>query len=396
MSVDLKKENIRKPISNEELERRWGSIRQAMEEDGLDCLIMQSNNQYFGGYLRYFTGIPVQSCYPVAAVFPLNDDMSIITHGTQNWPTRPPEWALHGVKERVNVPTFPSAKYTHVFEGKAIVDILKKLKIKSLGFVGLGYMSASLFDYIKENLSNVTFKDSSDLVDEIKAIKSEEEINLIKKTAKMQDIVFGAALAMIRPGVREYELYSEIQRLQVNWGSEEQLNMIGAGPLGAPTMQKALFYQNRTLQYGDIVTIMMETNGEGGFYTELGRIVCLGEVPKPLLKLWNDMVELQNITVEHLKPGAKPADIIKAYNKRITEMQYKIEERCYAHSQGYDILERPLVRLDESIIIKAGMNLAVHPMTFAKGTFAFCCDNYITTKSSAVRIHNTPREVFCV
>jgi hypothetical protein len=37
------------------------------------------------------------------------------------------------------------------------------------------------------------------------------------------------------------------------------------------------------------------------------------------------------------------------------------ELRLYAHGQGYDIVERPLIRRDETMAIETGMNLAVHP-----------------------------------
>jgi len=396
MSEDLRRERLRKPISKEELERRWRAVREAMERDKLDCLIMQNNNQYLGGYVRYFTDIPAENSYPVTVIFPLNEDMTIIAHGGTPLPLTPPEWATHGVKERINLPYLLTLNFTNTMDAKAAVDTLKRLNIKSLGFVARAFIPAVFYEYIRENLSGVTFKDATDLVDEIKAIKSEEEIELIKKTAEMHDIVFGAALAMVRPGVREYELRSEIQRLQTNLGSEEQLNMLGSAPAGTPAGQVPSFFQNRTFQYGDSVCIMIEVNGAGGFYGELGRTVCIGEAPKSLLKLWDDMVKLQDKTAELLKPGAKPAELIEIHNKALAKMGYPLDDRLYAHGQGYDLVERPGIRPEETMTIKSSMNMAVHPMTFTKEAYAFCCDNYIVTDSGAVRIHKTPREVFVV
>jgi len=396
MPEDLRKERLRKPISKEELERRWKAVRKAMEKENLDCLIMQNNNQYLGGYVRYFTDIPAQYSYPITVIFPLHDDMTMIAHGGTPLPTIPPDWATHGVKERINLPYLLTLNFTNTMDAKAAVDTLKKLKIKSLGLVARAFIPATLSDYIRENLSGVTFTDATDLVDEIKAIKSEEEIKLIKNTVEMHDIVFGAALAMIRPGVREYELRSEIHRLNTNWGSEEQLIAIGSAPAGVPAGQLPSFFQNRTLQYGDSVCIMIEVNGAGGFYGELGRTVCLGEAPKPLLKLWADMVGLQDQTAELLKPGAKPSELIAIHNKSLAKMGYPQDGRLYAHGQGYDLVERPGIRPEETMTIKADMNIAVHPMTVTKEAYAFCCDNYIVTDSGAVRIHRTPREVFVV
>jgi hypothetical protein len=52
------KERIRMPIPTSELERRWTKVRSAMKAAGIDCLIMQEDNRYRGGMIRYFIDIP--------------------------------------------------------------------------------------------------------------------------------------------------------------------------------------------------------------------------------------------------------------------------------------------------------------------------------------------------
>jgi len=398
MSEEMRKKELRKPISKRELERRFKAVREAMEKEKLDCLIMQNNNQFLGGYTRYFTDIPAVNSYTMTVIFPLNADMTIISHGAPPLPPGPPEWAVYGVKERISLPYIPTLCRTNDMDAKAAVDTLKKLKVKSLGIVAPAFMCAFMYNYIKENLPTLTMKYATDLVDEIKAVKSQEEIQVIKETAKMQDIVWGAVLAMVRPGVREYEIRAEIQRLYWNWGSEEQLIMIGSQPAGIPAPQKADFFQNRALQEGDQVCIMPEVNGAGGFYCELGRTVCIGDAPKPLLDLWDFTVELQDATAEMLKPGAEPAKIYKFYNDELAKKGCAPDLRLFCHGQGYDLVERPSMRPEEDMTVKANMNITIHPMTInADNTaYVFCCDNFIITDSGAVRIHKTPREVFVV
>ena len=41
-----------------ELERRWGLIRTAMEQRGIDVLLAQANNDFMGGYVKYLTDLP--------------------------------------------------------------------------------------------------------------------------------------------------------------------------------------------------------------------------------------------------------------------------------------------------------------------------------------------------
>ena len=40
---------------------------------------------------------------------------------------------------------------------------------------------------------------------------------------------------------------------------------------------------------------------------------------------------------------------------------FEPEIRLYAHSQGYDMVERPMIRADETMPIEENMNFAVHP-----------------------------------
>ena len=395
MSEKQKVPEIKKWVSKQELQRRWEAVRKAMEKEKLDCLIMQNNNQFLGGYVRYFTDIPTMNSYTMTVIFPLNEDMITISHGGSPFPPLP---VTYGFKERISLPFIPTLTCTNDMDAKAAVETLKKLKVKSLGVVAPAFMCAFMYNYIKDNLPDLDIRYATDLVDDIKAVKSEEELEIIKETAKMQDIVWGAVMAMVRPGVREYEIRSEIQRLYCNWGSEEQLISVGAGPAGTPVAQSSTSFGNRVLQEGDQVCIMPEVNGAGGFYCELGRTVCIGEAPKPLLDLWDFMVELQDETAKMLKPGAEPAKLFKFYNDELAKKGCMPDLRLFSHGQGYDLVERPSLRPEETMMIKAGMNLAVHPMTInaEKTAYAFCCDNYVVGDSGAYRIHKTPREVFVV
>ena len=67
-------------ISQHELERRWKAVRERMAARGIDCLITQSQQRYVSGYFRWFTDI-AEANYPITAIFPLQQEMTIIGHG---------------------------------------------------------------------------------------------------------------------------------------------------------------------------------------------------------------------------------------------------------------------------------------------------------------------------
>ena len=74
-------ERVNSPVSTAELERRWAAVRAAMAAAKIDVLVMQNNNDFMGGYVKYFTDIPATNGYPLTAVFPRDDMATMIGQG---------------------------------------------------------------------------------------------------------------------------------------------------------------------------------------------------------------------------------------------------------------------------------------------------------------------------
>ena len=63
--------------------------------------------------------------------------------------------------------------------------------------------------------------------------------------------------------------------------------------------------------------------------------------------------------------------------------------------QGYDLVERPAIRFDEPMKLKANMNIVVHPIVATERTFAWVCDNYLVTETGASEcLHKMPKRIF--
>jgi hypothetical protein len=72
-----------------------------------------------------------------------------------------------------------------------------------------------------------------------------------------------------------------------------------------------------------------------------------------------------------------------------------ISRRLFGHSQGYDLVERPLLRDDETMRLAANMNVAVHPAFLSNTNFAFICDNFLIGADGAVeRLHKTEPKIW--
>ncbi|MFC1580821.1 M24 family metallopeptidase, partial [Thermodesulfobacteriota bacterium] len=228
-----------------------------------------------------------------------------------------------------------------------------------------------------------------------KAIKSPEEIDLIKRAAALQDEAMEKAFNMIKPGMRDYEIMSFTQHTVHNLGSQQQLIMAASAPMGQPCPMLKRHFMNREIRKGDQFTLMIEVSGPGGMYTELGRTCVLGKASDELKENCELAKEAQNVVLDLLKPGADPKDLLEANNAFLKSKGYPEEKRLFAHGQGYDLVERPAIRDDESMKLQANMNITIHPIVATKTAFAWVCDNYLVTdEGHSECLHRTPKKVF--
>jgi Xaa-Pro aminopeptidase len=389
------KESLTLSASDSELERRWKAVRARMEGDGIDVLVMQNQNQWLGGYVQWFTDVPARNSYPMTVIFPRNDGMTTITSGGKPpGDLGPPAWTLRGVAHRLTAPYFPSLWYSGAYDAELVVRTISQRKDARVGLVNTAQMTAAFYQYLLKKLPDVDFIDASDLIDEIKAVKSEEEIGFLMKTAALQDAALEYARTVIRPGKRDFEIVADIIQKVTYLGSEEQLVLGGSAPYGKPAPIQKRRFQNRMVQEGDQFTLMIEVNGPGGIYAEAGRCFFLGKVPAELNDAFEVVKETQHQTVRLLKPGADPKEIWDANNRFLVSKGQPPETRLYAHAQGYDLVERPAIRDDETMKLKANMNITVHPTIGSDRYWLSLWDNWlITPEGVSERLHKTPQEI---
>jgi Xaa-Pro aminopeptidase len=219
-------------------------------------------------------------------------------------------------------------------------------------------------------------------------------VELIKKTAQLQDAAMEHVKKSIRPGRRDFEIYAEALHFTALNGSERQLILVSSGPHGTPVPFQPRHFQNRVMKDGDQVSILIEVNGPGGFYAELGRIFSIGKPSQELQDAFGVSLEAQKLSLQLLRPGADPKEIWDANNEFLEKKGYFPERRLYAHGQGYDLVERPLIRYDEPMKIRTGMNLTVHPTATNERAWAGATDNYLVTeKGVSDCLHKTPKEI---
>jgi Xaa-Pro aminopeptidase len=387
-------ERLQTPISTAELERRWNAVRAAMKREKVDVLLMQNNNDHMGGYVKYFTDMPATNGYPNTVVFPADDEMTVVCQGPFKGDGRPPADMWRGVKRMLTTPSYESAHYTQGYDPELAAKALQPYAKGTIGLVGTYQMSFAMGDTIMKKFPRARYVDASELVDRVKVIKSAEELELIRRAAIMQDGAMKAAFAAIKPGMRDTEVAAVAVHYSQDHGSENGIYLCASAPPGVAAKFGQRHVQNRTIQKGDAFALLVEDSGPGAMFTELGRSCVLGKVPQQMKDELEFVKASRKLTLDMLKPGTPCKDIWEAFNDFMRKNGRPEEARLYCHGQGYDLVERPLIRSDEPWVIQKDMNIVVHP-TYAHGGYLnWLCDNYIIGGNGpGDRIHYFPEEI---
>ncbi|RKG93764.1 M24 family metallopeptidase [Corallococcus terminator] len=396
--VDIS-ERINMAISTVELERRWAAVRAAMAERDIDVLLIQSNNDFMGGYVKYFTDVPSTNGYPVAVIFPRDEPMTVVAQGALGLDRElPPEGdgLRRGTRRFLGSPSFASAFYTSEYDAVLADRALARFATGTVGLVATAAISFALVDYLKRNsLAKANFVDASDLVDTIKSVKSEEELALIRGTAAMQDEVMEVVLKAIQPGMRDIEVAAIAEQVGHAMGSEQGLFLCSSAPVGVSAIFANRHLQKRVIQAGDQFTLLVENNGPGGLYTELGRTCVLGNASLEMKEEFAFALEAQHFMRSRLVPGTSPRELFEAYNAFMRKNGRPEERRLHSHGQGYDMVERPLIRADEPMLLRKNMNIVIHPSYATARTYSWVCDNFLVKEDGpAERLHKFPQKIF--
>jgi Xaa-Pro aminopeptidase len=395
--AEQKTSRIVNAVSAAELQRRWSAVRTVMRDQGIDALVIQNSSDWVGGYIRWFSNQPATNGYPSDVVFPLEGGMSFIEQGPFGGlrEAGADEVRATGIARRLTTPSYPSASFTGNYDADIAISELKKMGAKKVGLVAPASMYHSFGARLIEVIGAANVVDATDFVDRIKAVKSAEELGLMRQVAAMQDEVMARVREFIRPGLKDFEIAAYAQYVGQTLGSEQGIFLCSSAPPGVAASFRPRSMQGRTLQKGDVYSLLIENNGAGGYYTELSRIFVLGEIPAEMKDAHAQVIEAQSYALSLLKPGVAASEMYARHNDYLRRQNMPEERRLSIHGMGYDMVERPLIRDDEDMLIEENMAIVCHPGILNERMFIHNTDFYcIEARGVSECFHKTPKQIF--
>ncbi|HEY5890260.1 MAG TPA: M24 family metallopeptidase [Acidimicrobiia bacterium] len=327
--------------------RRYAALRSMMASNGLDALVISSRgDEFMRGRVQYVSDVFQWAGWSFV-VLPIEGEGSFIAD---------PLWGLARVPL---VDWIHDMKTTHD-PGAEIAAILGRhgLSKGSVGLVGWSDITAAAHvDGIKRACPGIGLVDATDLFDDVRAIKSAEEVANLEETSKIIRRVFRALEAEIRPGVSERQVLSQAHRLCRQFGALDGIAQMSRTPFRAYT-----FGTEGVIGADDIIAIDLEWGGPSGYWAEVRRVYSFREPTKKEQLFWQSRVDSFEACVASMIPGADSRDILAARDAVYREYGQTAEGLLAytAHGIGIDSLEPPWVP-GKDRTLRANMVINLHP-----------------------------------
>jgi Xaa-Pro dipeptidase len=313
---------------------------------------------------------------PVAVVWPKRGDPTIIA----------PE------EGEETIVTLSSVKKTSTYSGgvdafvKAVADALKSKKEARIGVDLLRIPEATL-QQLKKLLPGATWASCDGLIRELRAVKTEEELEALEDVAYRVDHgIFGTQHHVLITSTRsEMSLGEEVRVHCLERGLDviggQSISQGASGPNASKFWPRAPYYgigHEKKLKEGEYVRIEARYSIDGYWGTG-SRLMTQGYPTAEQREAYNSLVAMREAALKAIKPGAKCSDVYKAMKATAKERGTKlIEGLALGHGIGVADVEAPYLSAKDDTKICPGLALVIRPVVEgSKGELLWSSDTVL-------------------
>lgn len=318
--------------------KRLAKLREQMSNKGIPYLLITKPENRF--YLSGFTGTT-----------------GVLLIGSETADFLTDFRYIEQVKEQS--PHFKAVKIEQGSPFGVVMQLLREYKGEKL-FFEEEYLTVKQFHELKEHLADIDLEPGSGLVEELRMIKDDQEISIIRRAMEIGDQTFAHILNYVKPGVSEKELALELEFFMRRQGAAGTAfsTIMASGPRSALPHGVA---SDRQLQSGDLLTMDF-----GAFYrgynSDMTRTVVLGEPNEKQQEIYHIVLAAQLAGVAAVREGITAREVDEAARQVITDRGYgEYFGHGTGHGVGVAIHERPRVAAKDDTVLKAGMVVTVEP-----------------------------------
>jgi len=256
-----------------------------------------------------------------------------------------------------------------------LCELCKQYKIKRLGF-DERHTSYALWKKLKEFCPrNAKLIPATGLVESLREIKDEGEINQIRECLKLHFKAIDFIKKVVKPGLSEREVALQLERFIKSRGAEFSFSpIIASGPNSCHpharvTDRVTLDNEGVLLDFG------IDLNG---YKSDLTRNIFLGRIPPRVKQVFDALTLAQREAISLIKPGVACSDIDTQARKVLRKFGFaKYFGHSLGHGVGLDIHEGPRLSSQSKSILEAGMVVTVEPGVYIPNEFGIRVEDMV-------------------
>lgn len=268
-----------------------------------------------------------------------------------------------------------------------LAAILAKRSISTLGFEG-EHLVYQQFCMLKDKLSGVDMKESGGLVEKLRLVKEDSELQNIEEAVRLADQALAKVLPMIQPGISEAQVAMQLEyamRYQGAAGAAFKI-IVASGPRSALPHGVA---SDRILRAGDLVTMDFGAVYHG-YHSDITRTVVLGRPGLKQQEIYNLVLQAQVEATKAVRSGVRACDVDRIARDIISKAGYGA---CFGHGTGHGlglhIHENPRLSLSDETPLQQGMTVTVEPGVYLPGWGGVRIEDTVMVEKDGCRILTT-------
>jgi Xaa-Pro aminopeptidase len=241
---------------------------------------------------------------------------------------------------------------------------LKEMNVSRLGFEK-DYITYSQFERY-ENEFDASLVPVSGLIETLRLIKTPEELEIMKKAAKIADDAYHHIQSFIKPGVKEVEVANELEFFMRRQGATSSSfdTIVASGYRSAMPHGVA---SEKEIQSGELVTLDFGALYQG-YCSDITRTLAVGEVSEELRTIYDIVLEANMRGVNSIKPGMTGIEADKTTRDYIEEKGYGENfGHSTGHGLGMEVHEGPRLAKTSEQHLEPGMVVTVEPGIYIPG-----------------------------
>ena len=266
-----------------------------------------------------------------------------------------------------------------------VTEILEALDLPPAPRIAIGdTTSGETIVALQSLLPNATFVSATTIVRQMRVIKSEEEIRLMRRAGEITTATYEAVCEKLQHGMTELDIVSEIDfqlRLHGSLGPSFTTSLYCSGP------QHPLLFGKREetwrRQLHAPVSILFDFGAAyQGYCYDFGRTVFFGEPDAEFQRVYKLVMESQATGMAAMRAGQVTAAAVdRAARNVITEAGYGEEFRHrLGHGIGLDVHEPPFLTTDDETVLRAGMLFTVEPSIMQFDNFSARVEDVVAVR----------------